>query len=154
GNYGVLDQIAALNWVKNNSAAFGGDPNRILLFGESGGGTDVCALVSSPLAAGLFSSAIIQSGGFVGNISPSVTPWSEDFVAHTSCATGSHQLSCLRNLSPAEIIAAVNPKRTEGGLDLTPAGPTIDGYVLPKAPIEAFSLGQHNKVPIVIGVDL
>lgn len=153
GNYGILDQIAALKWIKDNVAAFGGDPNRVLLFGESGGATDVCGLLASPLAAGLFSSAIIQSGSCLGKTKSGVESWSQSFVANTSCSSSANKLACLRGLSETDIVSAINSTVTEGGIIQTPAGPTVDGYVLPKIPEVAFAEGSHNKVPVIIGVN-
>ncbi len=153
GNYGILDQIAALKWIKDNVAAFGGDPSRVLLFGESGGATDVCGLLASPLAAGLFSSAIIQSGSCLGKTKSAVESWSQAFIASTSCSSSVNKLDCLRGLSETDIVSAMNSTVTEGGIIQTPAGPTVDGYVLPQMPNVAFAEGSHNKVPVIIGVN-
>lgn len=151
GNYGLQDQIAGLTWVKNNIAAFGGDPSRVLLFGESGGAGDVCALVASPLAAGLFSSALIQSGGCTGRTRDQVEMWGQDFIANTSCSGAADPLGCLRSLPPGDVTAAVSGMGENIGVAAPPAGPTIDGYVVPQDPAAAFAAGAHNKLPVVIG---
>lgn len=153
GNYGILDQIEALKWVKANISGFGGNPNQVTIFGESGGATDVCGLVATPLAAGLFSSAIIQSGGCGDSATQRVGSWSQTFVSNTSCAGSSDRLTCLRSLPASEIIAALPSEVTNAGFIVTPAGPTVDGYVFPRSPIEMFSRGEHNRVPVIIGVN-
>lgn len=153
GNYALLDQLAGLAWVQDNIAVFGGDPHRVLLFGESGGATDVCALVASPLGAGLFSSAMIQSGSCAGRERGQVEQWGRDFLGNTSCAGSAAPLACLRSLPPDEITAAVPGGGGGAGVVVAPAGPTIDGYVVPEHPSAAFAAGHHNKVPVVVGVN-
>lgn len=150
GNYGLLDQLAALHWVQRNIEKFGGDKDHVLLFGESGGGTDVCALYASPLAKGSFSSAVIQSGDCEGGGYDRAPGWRREFVRNAGCGS---DLACLRAL-PAETIAlASETSATTSGVIETPAGPIVDGYVLPDMPIELVRRGEHTKVPLVIGVN-
>ena len=85
GNYGLLDQIHALGWVRRNIAAFGGDPTQVLVFGQSAGGLDVCMLVASPLAAGLFDAALIQSGGCIVLTEAEALARSEEWATAVGC---------------------------------------------------------------------
>ena len=154
GNYGLLDQLAALYWVQRNIRSFGGDSDRVLLFGESGGAADTCALVGSPLAAGLFDAAIIQSGGCGAKPLADVEAWGAGFIANTACAGASDVLGCLRGLDGPSLIAAIDHIAVGPNAKVvTPAGPMIDGHVLPVAPATAFAQGTHNDVPLVFGVN-
>jgi len=154
GNYGLLDQIAALNWVKENIDSFGGDPARVMLFGESGGGADVCALVASPLAAGLFSSAIMQSGGCVARTSAEMQAWSAGLVTSAGCANAPDAIACLRERDADDLLSGFEFTAVEpGGRIVVMSGPTVDGYVLPLSPVEALRTGRFNHVPFVIGIN-
>ena len=98
GNYGLLDQIAALAWVRDNIGAFGGDPARVLVFGESGGAVDTCMMVATPLAAGLFSAALMESGACAAQSGAERQSQGAELAAAAGC-DGADEVACLRALS-------------------------------------------------------
>jgi para-nitrobenzyl esterase len=144
GNYGLLDQQAALRWVRRNIRAFGGDPDNVAIFGESAGGLSVHSQLASPLAAGLFHKAIVESGAY-SLVQPSLAAAEvagAAFAASAGCVDPSTAAACLRSLSVAAILAH------------QPAGtmvPNLDGFVLPQTVRSAFSTGQFNRVPVIEG---
>jgi para-nitrobenzyl esterase len=154
GNYGMMDQIAALRWVKDNIDSFGGDPSRLMLFGESGGGTDVCALVASPLAKGLFSAAIMESGGCGARSKAEMEAWGASLAEKVGCSQSGDVIGCLRQRNPNDLIKAIDLMAVQpGGKVVVMSGPTVDGYVLPLSPYEMLKTGRHNHLPFVIGVN-
>jgi para-nitrobenzyl esterase len=147
GNYGLLDALAALGWVKRNIAAFGGDPHRVLLFGQSAGAYNTCALIASPLSRGLFSAAMMMSGGCSATRSDTARAIGTH-MAHLLGCDGSDAVACMRGRSPSAVIAALPREYRFGGVVY---GPAIDGWVLPKAPIDALNRGEHQHVPLIVG---
>jgi len=165
-NLGLRDQVAALEWVRDNVAAFGGDPGRVTLSGESSGGNAVTTLLTVPAARGLFSAAIAQSSPTNAVYPPAVTErWGAEFLELLSeevddDALESTTLEGAAALLDAADTAAVvratarlqlaTPDRLPGAISLCPV---IDGDVLPERPLDAFKAGRAHRVPLVIGTN-
>ncbi|MFJ4408512.1 carboxylesterase/lipase family protein [Streptomyces sp. NPDC088910] len=155
GNFGLEDQQAALRWVKRNAAAFGGDPANVTLFGESAGGTSVCAHLVAPGSTGMFQRAILQSAECTGrHWSPGPPTWFPlpraererhglDVAAKVGCSDLRTAAACLRAAPVKELL-----KWSDDGVG---SGPTVGGGVLPVSPEQAFATGHFNRVPVIQG---
>jgi para-nitrobenzyl esterase len=144
GDYGLMDQQAALRWVRRNIAGFGGDPHNVTIFGESAGGLSVLSQVASPQARGLFERAIAESGSYdlTQTSLASAEAAGEAFATKAGCA--SQTAACLRSLPVSTILA-----------DQDAAGytPNINSEVLPQSLGTAFATGDFNRVPIINGTN-
>jgi para-nitrobenzyl esterase len=181
GDYGLMDQQFALRWVKNNVAAFGGNPSKVTTFGESAGGSSQCDLIASPTAKGLFEQAISTSGeyntllGYPTSLEPQDCKSSipteaqanaagTNFAAAGGCGTGSAAVvaACLRAL-PASTVESVSLGGTATSFGTHPGGysnggqgtvgPTINGTTLTMSVRQALATGHVNKVRVIIGTD-
>ncbi len=146
GNYGLLDMIAGLEWIQKNIAGFGGDPDKVTIFGESAGGIAVSMLCASPLAKGLFHGAISQSGGSFGPTRPTTYPGENQKTLSDAEKDGLAFAKAAGISSIAELRAIP--------ADQLPAGrgwPIIDGYVIPDDQHNLYQAGKYNDTPIIVG---
>ncbi len=157
GNYGLLDQLSALRWVKANIRHFGGDPNRVTVMGQSAGAVDICLLMTSSLSRGLFRAAILQSGECQGTLNKDIrTPINYNFIDSTGEASGlrlakdlgfsdSVKMRKLRQVPADEILKAW---KNDSGLHF---GAVVDGWIVPRQPAQIFEEGEQLPIPILVG---
>jgi para-nitrobenzyl esterase len=151
--------------VQDNIAAFGGDKTHVMLFGESAGAINTCALLASPLSQGLFTSALMESGNCAAETLTDRYAYGAKLVAQLNCSNAPDVVACLQNAPMAsivnnggldyvasigkEIFSAIDPKQ----IQQMPFGPTVDGVVLDDVPLATIQAGKHNHVPLAVGTN-
>jgi para-nitrobenzyl esterase len=139
GNYALLDQIAALQWIQRNIARFGGDPGMVTIFGHSAGASNVISLTASPLGKGLFHRAVAQSGASLAVRTPLAE--AEKAGVKFGETLGAPSIAALRQKSADDVLKAQRPQM----------GVNVDGWVLPRDVYSIFAAGQQNRVPLIVG---
>ncbi len=158
GNYGLLDQLQALRWIKENIREFGGDPDRVTVIGQSAGAVDICLLMASPMSQELFQGAILESGECQDTLNEDIrAPIKYNFIDTTGEASGerltrdlgvpsgSGALRTLRQIPATEIL---NAWKNDAGLHFDAI---VDGWVVPKQPAQIFAQGKQLRIPILVG---
>ena len=157
GNAGMLDIVAALRWVRDNIAAFGGDPGNVTIFGESGGGGKVSVLLAMPAARGLFHRAIIQSGAAIRVVDARAGECAGRGGAERARARAAASASDCRPCRPSRLLAAIAPASRAVGrsrwplLDRYDFGPVVDGGDLPQHPAEPEAPAIADDIPLMVG---
>jgi para-nitrobenzyl esterase len=161
GNYGILDQVAALQWVRRNIGAFGGDPSRVTIFGQSAGAESIFIHLVSPVSEGLFHQAIVESGPLLNsgtvidavNSKADAEQFGQDYATRLG-TSGPSSIARMRNMSAADLINATPWAETSfGRLTSRHFEPTIDGWVLPDYPENLYLLHREKPVPLMLGTD-
>lgn len=154
-NYGFMDQIAALRWVHDNIAAFGGDPDNVTIFGESAGGVSINMALTSPLARGLFHKAIVMSGGARNTLLPSVSLAEGEVIGRRFAENqgisdvGASGLAALRALPADRLVGDLNLATLTGTADYS--GPVFEPHLFAADPLSLFRAGKAAPVPVMIG---
>ncbi len=156
GNYGLMDQIAALKWVQENIKKFGGDPSNVTIFGESAGAMDVNLLMTSPLTKGLFHRVIAESGSVLidNGAAPLKTAEQrgERFAELAKAPSGAGTLKALRSMPVEQLLEAFGKYAGPGGIP-PGLGVDVDGWVLPESPAEVFASGKQIAAGLIIGIN-
>src|SRR5262249_5756995 len=158
GNYALLDQIAALEWTRDNIQKFGGDPHQVTVFGQSAGALDTGLLMTSPFARSLFQNAIEESGTVL-LAQPQALSTAEQGgskFGERLGAPASHAIKYLRSLSTSTLLMAALVSEQSHEQDANPPPdyhpwPTIDGWVFPRSPAAVFAEGQESAIPLIVG---
>ena len=153
GNYGLLDQMLALYWIKQNIAQFGGNPSNVTVFGESAGAIDIGMLIASPLSTGLFGRAISESGPVFGLAPARTLAEGEKFGTALSSAANAASIAQLRQVPAAQLQDIAGQVLKAQFQNFSVGTPVVDGWVLPLSPAKAYATGHIQHVDLMIGLN-